>query len=97
MIRDAQDNDLATVVALNAESERFLSPMDASRLARLHAQAAYHRVHSPNYRWFAERDSYFLYIDRVVVSARHRGKLTCEFDLYGNKRVSLQKATPCSA
>jgi hypothetical protein len=44
VIRDAQRTDFATVLALNAESERFLSPMDASRLARLHAQAAYHRV-----------------------------------------------------
>jgi uncharacterized protein len=44
VIRDAQDTDFPTVLALNAESERFLSPMDASRLARLHAQAAYHRV-----------------------------------------------------
>jgi predicted GNAT superfamily acetyltransferase len=44
VIRDAQDNDFATVLALNTESERVLSPMDASRLARLHAQAAYHRV-----------------------------------------------------
>jgi predicted GNAT superfamily acetyltransferase len=93
VIRDAQDTDFANVLALNAESERFLSPMDASRLARLHAQAACHRVleidstviafllafrshadyDSPNYRWFAARYSSFLYIDRVVVSAPHRG------------------------
>ena len=28
---------------------------------------------SPNYRWFAERYTRFLYVDRVVVSARHQG------------------------
>lgn len=44
MIRDAAVADFAAVLALNAESEHFLSPMDAPRLARLHRQAAYHRV-----------------------------------------------------
>jgi predicted GNAT superfamily acetyltransferase len=29
---------------------------------------------SANYRWFSENHSDFLYIDRVVVSNRHRGK-----------------------
>lgn len=29
---------------------------------------------SPNYRWFAGRYSSFLYVDRVVVAARHRGE-----------------------
>lgn len=44
MIRDAVDDDFPAVLALNAESERFLSPMDAGRLQRLHRMAAYHRV-----------------------------------------------------
>ena len=43
-IRDAGAADFPAVLALNAESERFLSPMDADRLALLHARAAYHRV-----------------------------------------------------
>ena len=44
MIRDANEHDFAVIVALNAASVHFTSPMDAARLAQLHAQAAYHRV-----------------------------------------------------
>jgi predicted GNAT superfamily acetyltransferase len=44
MIRDAVDSDFPALLALNAESERFLSPMDPPRLQRLHRMAAYHRV-----------------------------------------------------
>jgi predicted GNAT superfamily acetyltransferase len=44
MIRDAVDSDFPALLALNAESERFLSPMDSARLQRLHRMAAYHRV-----------------------------------------------------
>lgn len=44
MIRDARAADFPAIVALNAESEHFVSPMDAARLEHLHAQAAYHRV-----------------------------------------------------
>jgi predicted GNAT superfamily acetyltransferase len=44
MIRDAADSDFPVLLALNAESERFLSPMDPARLQRLHRMAAYHRV-----------------------------------------------------
>jgi len=36
--------DFETILALNRESEHFLSPLDAQRLARLHGEAAYHRV-----------------------------------------------------
>ena len=43
-IRDATADDFAAILALNAESERFLSPLAAARLQHLHAQAAYHRV-----------------------------------------------------
>ncbi len=32
------------ILALNAESVRFLSPLSASRLEHLHAHAAYHKV-----------------------------------------------------
>lgn len=94
MIRDARTADFPAILALNAESEHFLSPMSAARLAHLHAEAAYHRVvevdaqvaafllafregadyDSPNHRWFKERYASFLYIDRVVVAAAHRGK-----------------------
>lgn len=43
-VRDARPADFAAIVALNAESERFLSPLGAARLEHLHAQCAYHRV-----------------------------------------------------
>jgi uncharacterized protein len=44
VIRDAQPQDFPAILALNAESEHFLSPMDARRLEHLHAQSALHRV-----------------------------------------------------
>jgi len=44
MIRDATASDFPAILALNAESVHFLSPLDEARLQRLHAQAAYHRV-----------------------------------------------------
>jgi predicted GNAT superfamily acetyltransferase len=43
-IRTAAAADFERILALNAESVRFLSPLDAARLHGLHAQAAYHRV-----------------------------------------------------
>jgi len=43
-IRPATAADLPAILALNAESVQFLSPLDAVRLQTLHAQAAYHRV-----------------------------------------------------
>jgi predicted GNAT superfamily acetyltransferase len=94
VIRDAAPADFSAILALNAASEHFLSPMNSDRLTSLHRQAAYHRVQeigstvaafllafregadydSPNYLWFAERYAAFLYVDRIVVSAPHRGK-----------------------
>ncbi|HEX7916428.1 GNAT family N-acetyltransferase [Rudaea sp.] len=44
MIRDATTRDFPAILALNAESVHFLSPLDEARLLRLHAQAACHRV-----------------------------------------------------
>ena len=44
MIRDAATHDFPAILALNAESVHFLSPLDEARLLRLHAQAAWHRV-----------------------------------------------------
>jgi predicted GNAT superfamily acetyltransferase len=43
-IRVATLADFPRILALNAESVHFLSPLDAPRLQHLHAQAAYHRV-----------------------------------------------------
>lgn len=43
-LRPAVAGDFAAILALNAESVHFLSPLDAARLQHLHAQAAYHRV-----------------------------------------------------
>jgi len=44
MIRDATASDFPAILALNAESVHFLSPLDDARLQRLHAQSAYHRI-----------------------------------------------------
>jgi predicted GNAT superfamily acetyltransferase len=94
LIRNATADDFPAILALNAVSVRFLSPLDDARLRQLHAQAAYHRVveahgrvvafllalreeaqyDSPNYLWFAQRYSTFLYIDRIVVDAAERGR-----------------------
>jgi hypothetical protein len=43
-LRNATPDDFPAILALNAESVHFLSPLDAARLQHLHAQAAYHRV-----------------------------------------------------
>jgi uncharacterized protein len=43
-LRDARPADFECILALNAESVHFLSPLAPERLAHLHAQAAYHRV-----------------------------------------------------
>lgn len=43
-IRDAAPNDFPAILALNAASVHFLSPLDAGKLQQLHSQAAYHRV-----------------------------------------------------
>ena len=44
MIRDATADDFPAILALNAASVHFLSPLDETRLVRLHAGAAFHRV-----------------------------------------------------
>ena len=44
MIRDASPTDFEAILRLNAESERFLSPLTEGKLQRLHGGAAYHRV-----------------------------------------------------
>jgi predicted GNAT superfamily acetyltransferase len=44
VIRDATAADHPALLALNARYVDLLSPLDAARLARLDAQAAYHRV-----------------------------------------------------
>lgn len=44
MLRDATPADFAVILALNEAFVSVLSPLDAARLAQLHAQAALHRV-----------------------------------------------------
>ncbi|GGY13664.1 GNAT family acetyltransferase [Rhodanobacter panaciterrae] len=44
MLRDATPADFPAILALNETFVRVLSPLDGERLARLHAQAALHRV-----------------------------------------------------
>jgi len=43
-IRDTRPGDFASILALNAESVHFLSPLTEDRLRHLHDRAAYHRV-----------------------------------------------------
>jgi predicted GNAT superfamily acetyltransferase len=44
VLRDATAADFPAILALNAESVRFTSPLAEARLRALHAQAACHRV-----------------------------------------------------
>lgn len=44
MLRDATTADFPAILALNEAFVAVLSPLDAARLAQLHAQAALHRV-----------------------------------------------------
>lgn len=44
MLRDATAADFPAILALNEAFVAVLSPLDGARLARLHAQAAWHRV-----------------------------------------------------
>jgi predicted GNAT superfamily acetyltransferase len=94
MIRNATAGDFDSVLALNEESVRFLSPLTPERLRHLDKNAACHKVvesesrvvafliafregadyDSPNYAWFSERYTKFLYIDRVVVQPSQRGR-----------------------
>lgn len=43
-LRPATPHDFAAILALNLESERFLSPLTPERLAQLHRQADLHQV-----------------------------------------------------
>lgn len=43
-LRNATTHDFPALLALNAEQVRFLSPLDAARLAHLHSQAIRHQV-----------------------------------------------------
>jgi predicted GNAT superfamily acetyltransferase len=44
LIRDADEGDIAAIVALNAAEVRHTSPMDADRTRQLASLSAYHRV-----------------------------------------------------
>ena len=44
MIREANQGDFHSILALNQEAVHFTSPMDLPRLIHLHSQSAYHRV-----------------------------------------------------
>ena len=43
-LRPATIEDFPALLTLNAEQVRFLSPLDAPRLAHLHAESAWHQV-----------------------------------------------------
>ena len=44
MIRNANEGDFDSILALNQEAVHFTSPMDLARLTHLDTQSAYHRV-----------------------------------------------------
>ena len=44
LLRTPHSNDFPALLALNAESVHYLSPLDLDGLRRLHALSAYHRV-----------------------------------------------------
>ena len=53
---------------------------------------------SPNYQWFADRYPSFLYIDRVVVDARHQGRQlgsTLYRDLFDFARTAGVASVTC--
>jgi predicted GNAT superfamily acetyltransferase len=54
-IREATPPDFGAILALNAESEHFLSPLARERLAQLHGDAAYCRI-----AWVDDRPEAFL-------------------------------------
>ena len=66
--------DAAALQALAAQAASFRVVEAGGRVAAfllaLREGAGYA---SPNYRWFAQRYARFLYVDRVVVAAAHRG------------------------
>jgi len=93
--RPATESDFAAILALNLESQHFLSPLvDPSKLARLYREAAVFQVatsedlvagfllvfgpqanyDSPNFLWFTARYHDFLYVDRIVISEKFRGR-----------------------
>lgn len=67
--------DDASIARLHAQSayHRVLE-IDGEVVAFLLALAQGEEYESPNYRWFAERDNDFLYIDRVIVDGSQQGR-----------------------
>jgi hypothetical protein len=94
IIREILNKDIDTILALNEQSVRVLSPMDRSKLLRLIEVSALSVVieeenkiagfllaltngvqyESINYKWFNDNYAPFLYIDRIVISEKFRGK-----------------------
>jgi hypothetical protein len=80
---------LSRLLALNNAHAEALSPLDADGLASLVRQAFHARCAgldafvlaldetadyaNPNFRWFSERHSRFVYVDRIVVAPAARG------------------------
>lgn len=53
---------------------------------------------SPNFLWFRERLSRFVYVDRIVVAAKHRGAGLAKalyLDLFSRSRAAGQRAVVC--
>ena len=117
-IRPIEPGDNLSVLALNLESEHFLSPMNGRRLEELLDFGGCHRVlevdgqvvafiialesgatyDSQNYQWFNRDRSEFVYVDRVVVSAQHRGRgyASALYDeVFGFAREQVRREVVC--
>jgi predicted GNAT superfamily acetyltransferase len=117
-IRSIEPDDHLFVIALNLESEHFLSPMNGRRLEELLDFGGCHRVlevdgqvvafiialesgatyDSQNYQWFNRDRSEFVYVDRVVVSAQHRGRgyASALYDeVFGFAREQVRREVVC--
>ncbi len=85
------DSEIASVLALNAESVASLYPLDEAELRAMLGYAYRALVtgdgdammiavdqtapySSPNFAWFKERYTRFVYVDRIAVAPRARGR-----------------------
>lgn len=77
----------------HAHAEYFrVGEVDGEVVAFLIALREGHAYTSPNYRWFVEHEPSFVYIDRIVLAAEHRGlglgrAFYCDVESFAEVRV----------
>jgi uncharacterized protein len=88
--------DAATLADLLAQAFRATTISDnAALLIALDQAAAYA---SPNFVWFKQRTTRFVYVDRIVVDAAHRGRGLARrlyVDLFAHARASGHDRVVC--